>query len=56
MTETFDFIITGGTLLLPGGPAQTDVGVRAGRIAAIGKLGARRLFALQRFRGFASRL
>lgn len=40
MTETFDFIITGGTLLLPGGPARTDVGVRDGQIAAIGDLGA----------------
>ena len=40
MKETFDFILAGGTLLLPGGPVQADVGVRAGRTVAIGDLGA----------------
>ncbi|OJY69753.1 MAG: dihydroorotase [Sphingobium sp. 66-54] len=36
MTQTFDLILRGGTVHLPGGPADVDVGVRAGRIAAIG--------------------
>lgn len=40
MKETFDFILAGGTLLLPGGPVRADVGVRAGRTVAIGDLGA----------------
>ena len=40
MKETFDFILAGGTLLLPGGPVLADVGVRAGRTVAIGDLGA----------------
>lgn len=39
MTESFDFIVHGGTLLLPGGPVVADAGVRAGKIAAIGDLG-----------------
>jgi dihydroorotase len=33
---TFDLKLTGGTVHLPGGPAKVDVGVRDGRIAAIG--------------------
>ncbi len=33
---TFDLILTGGIVHLPGGPAQTDIGVRAGRIVQIG--------------------
>lgn len=40
MKETFDFILAGGTLLLPGGPVLADVGVRAGRTVAIGDLSA----------------
>ncbi len=32
----FDMILTGGTVHLPGGPAQTDVAVAGGRIVAIG--------------------
>lgn len=36
MTQTFDLILRGGTVHLPGGPAEADVGVRAGKIAAIG--------------------
>ncbi len=36
MPQTFDLILTGGTVHLPGGPAAVDVGVTGGRIAAIG--------------------
>jgi len=36
MTQTFDLILRGGTVHLPGGPATADVGVRGGKIAAIG--------------------
>lgn len=36
MTQTFDLKLTGGTVHLPGGPVQAEVGVIAGRIAAIG--------------------
>ncbi|HWK37126.1 dihydroorotase [Sphingomonas sp.] len=35
---TFDMILTGGVVHLPGGRAETDVGVRDGKIAAIGSL------------------
>ncbi len=40
MSETFDLILRGGTCLTPGGAAAADVGVREGRIAAIGALDA----------------
>lgn len=36
MAEHFDLLIRGGTCVLPWGEAQADVGVRDGRIAAIG--------------------
>lgn len=36
---TFDLKLTGGTVHLPGGPAQVDIGVRDGRIVAIGATG-----------------
>jgi dihydroorotase len=36
MTQTFDLKLTGGTVHLPGGPVAAEVGVRDGRIAAIG--------------------
>lgn len=36
---TFDLKLTGGTVHLPGGPAQVDIGVRDGRIVAIGASG-----------------
>jgi dihydroorotase len=36
MADTFDLILSGGTVHMPGGPAKTDVGVKGGRIAAIG--------------------
>jgi dihydroorotase len=39
LTESFDFLIRGGTVFTPGGPVKTDIGVRAGRTAAIGDLG-----------------
>jgi dihydroorotase len=36
MTEPFDLIIRGGTCVLPWGEAAADVGVRRGRVAALG--------------------
>ncbi|MCW2364960.1 dihydroorotase [Sphingobium sp. B7D2B] len=36
MAQTFDLLLKGGTVHLPSGPAPVDVGVNAGRIAAIG--------------------
>lgn len=36
MAERFDLIVKGGTCLTPGGAVEADVGVRDGRIAAIG--------------------
>ncbi len=36
--ERFDLIVRGGTCVTPGGIERADVGVRAGRIAAIGAL------------------
>jgi len=36
MARTYDLILNGGTVHLPGGPAMTDVGVIGGKIAAIG--------------------
>lgn len=42
MSEMFDLIIRGGTVATPNGIAIGDVGVRAGKIAAIGSLGAGR--------------
>ncbi len=38
MSDTFDFIIHGGTVFTPGGPVDLDVGVREGKVAALGKL------------------
>jgi len=35
MTEQYDLIIRGGTCVLPWGLAETDIGVRDGRIAAL---------------------
>ena len=40
MSQTYDLIIKGGTVMLPQGATQTDVGVRGGRIMAIGNLAA----------------
>ncbi len=40
MSQTYDLIIKGGTVMLPQGATQTDIGVRNGRIVAIGELAA----------------
>lgn len=39
MSETYDLILRGGTVVSPGGATRTDVGVRGERIAFIGDLG-----------------
>ncbi len=36
MTEQFDMILRRATVVLPGFTGKTDIGIRAGRIAAIG--------------------
>jgi len=36
--SSFDLILRGGTCVLPWGEVETDIGVRAGRIAALGDL------------------
>jgi dihydroorotase len=38
VSETYDLLITGGTCVLPRGGARADLGVRGGRIAAVGDL------------------
>jgi dihydroorotase len=38
MAERFDLILKGGTVMTPGGARAADIGVREGRIAAIGAL------------------
>jgi dihydroorotase len=38
MTQTFDLLLKGGTVVNQDGRAERDVGVTAGRIAAIGDL------------------
>jgi dihydroorotase len=38
MSEAFDLVIANGSVLTPGGPVATDVGVRNGRVAAFGSL------------------
>jgi dihydroorotase len=38
MAQSFDLVLRGGTLVLPWGLEQADVGVRGGRIAGIGNL------------------
>ena len=35
----FELVVRGGTVMTPGGAARVDVGVREGKIAAIGELG-----------------
>lgn len=37
--EAFDLVVTGGTCVTPNGIEQADIGVRQGRIAALGNLG-----------------
>ena len=39
MTDTFDLLIRGGVCATPNGIGEADIGVRDGRIAAIGALG-----------------
>lgn len=39
MAEAFDLILTNGTVWTPGGPAQTTIGVRGGKIAGLGVSG-----------------
>ena len=39
MTATYDLKLTGGTVHTPAGPIQADIGVREGRIVAIGAAG-----------------
>ena len=39
MTATYDLKLTGGTVHTPAGPIQADIGVRGGRIVAIGGAG-----------------
>ncbi|GAB6053686.1 dihydroorotase [Magnetospira thiophila] len=38
MSPPYDLILHGGTCVLPGGEARADIGIRDGRIAAIGAL------------------
>ncbi|PXW73424.1 dihydroorotase [Blastomonas natatoria] len=38
MTATYDLIVKNGTVYLPGGPIAADIGVTAGKIAAIGAI------------------
>lgn len=38
MSEALDLVLLGGTVFTPGGPVNADVGVRAGKIAALGDL------------------
>ncbi len=38
MSQTYDLILRGGELVTPGGRGQADIGVKDGRIAAIGAL------------------
>lgn len=35
--EPHDLVIRGGTVVVPGGPAQLDIGIRDGRIASLGQ-------------------
>ena len=37
MTPTFDTLIRGGTVVTPDGPSETDIAIRDGRIAALGR-------------------
>jgi dihydroorotase len=36
--QAFDLLITGATVFTPGGPAAIDIGVRSGKVAALGGL------------------
>ena len=39
MTQTFDLIVRGGTLVSHAGQGLADVGIRGGKIVAVGDLG-----------------
>ncbi len=39
MSERFDLLLSGGQAFTPGGLVEADIGIRGGRIAAIGALG-----------------
>ena len=39
MADTFDLVITGATVVNHDGTGERDIGIRAGRIAALGRLG-----------------
>ena len=51
MSETFDLVLKNGTVVTPWGITATDVGVRNGRIAAIGALGSAKAAAVRDVRG-----
>ena len=40
MAETYELIVTGGTVATVGGIVETDIGVKDGRIAFLGDLSA----------------
>ena len=40
MTDRFDLVVRGGMVVTPSGPSEMDIGVRGGKIAALGDLGA----------------
>jgi dihydroorotase len=51
MSEGFDLVVEGGVCLTPSGRAATDLGIRGGRIAALGALGSARAAARLAARG-----
>mgnify|MGYP001351670165 CR=1 FL=1 len=51
MSETFDLVLKNGTVVTPWGTTATDVGVRAGKIAAIGALGSAKAAAVRDVKG-----
>lgn len=40
MTDSFDLVVRGGMVVTPSGPSEMDIGVRGGKIAALGDLAA----------------
>ncbi len=51
MSETFDLLLKNGTVVTPWGTFGADVGVRAGKIAALGALGSAKAAAVRDVRG-----
>lgn len=39
MADSFDLVVRGGMVVTPSGPSEIDIGVRGGKIAALGDLG-----------------